>query len=86
MGRERDTVLAQKADSMFGPARPKYANGKTWRRMVQDIGFDVLHREITNDEADYVLWEHTGFPAFFEGDDAEAWFSKQAREFFEQVA
>ena len=36
---------------------------------------------ITNTEADYIIWNHTGFPDFFIG-DAESWFRNQLEELF----
>lgn len=34
---------------------------------VQSVG-RAVGVELTDDEADYILWEETGFPCFFDGD------------------
>jgi len=37
--------------------------------------YDLVRREVdpalTDAQADYILWEHTGFPSFFDGDPEE---------------
>ncbi len=37
--------------------------------------------EATDQEAGYILWNHTGFPEFFRGDSAEAYFRQQLEEY-----
>ena len=51
----------------------------TWTQMCQDEARKV-GIELTVADADWVLWEHTGFPSFYEGDDAEGYFRKQIRQ------
>ena len=38
-----------------------------------------------NDTINYILWEKTGFPCFWETDDAEACLRKQLQEFKDEV-
>lgn len=38
----------------------KKKGGKTWVELVREVFPDA-----TDDEADYILWEHTGFPSFW---------------------
>lgn len=50
---------------------------------------DLVHQEasktghvITDEAADAILWEHTGFPSFYLGDDPVEYFTNQLRDFF----
>jgi len=53
----------------------------SWRQWCQDY-LARKHKIVVGDEeADMVLFEHTGFPSFFEGGDARAWFAKQIDDF-----
>jgi hypothetical protein len=55
--------------------------------LCKEIGLVVAGRTLTDDEAGGIIWEHTGFPAFWacKGDEKpEDCFRRQLREFFEQ--
>ncbi len=48
-----------------------------------EMAQDEAHQaglELTDKQADTVLWEYTGFPSFWQGESAEAHFRKQIRE------
>lgn len=53
-----------------------------WIELVQETAkeFDI---KLTSSEADYILWEETGFPAFFDG-DPETCCREQLRKFFRE--
>jgi hypothetical protein len=53
----------------------------TWLEMVHAEAAKV-GRAITDEEANAILWNHTGFPSFFLGDSAVDYFTNQVREFF----
>ena len=53
----------------------------TWIELVRDEA-KKLKRTVTDEQADYILWEHTGFPEFWQG-DPETCCREQVREFFE---
>jgi len=53
----------------------------TWLEMVHAEAAKV-NRVVTDEQANAILWNHTGYPSFFLGDDAAAYFTNQVREFF----
>ena len=53
----------------------------TWLEMVHAEAAKV-GRTVTDEQANAILWNHTGFPSFFLGDDATAYFTNQVRDFF----
>jgi len=54
----------------------------TWRDTARGVAWE-FGRDISPEEADYLLWEHTGFPEFWNGDPG-ACCRQQLREFFAQ--
>jgi len=40
--------------------KPMEVKGKTWNDLVREVFPDA-----TDEQADYILWEHTGFPGFW---------------------
>lgn len=64
---------------------------KTGEDKVMDVGrtFGKIVREYfpdaNNDEVDFILWEKTGYPCFWETDDVEACLRKQLQEFKEVI-
>lgn len=42
----------------------------TWQDLAKDVGKE-FGKTLTNDQADYLLWNHTGFPSFWKGDPVE---------------
>ena len=54
----------------------KKKKGKTFGEVVREYFPDA-----SNDEIDFILWETTGYPSFWETDDVEACLRKQLREF-----
>lgn len=60
----------------FGQLRPVNA--------VRRIGREYRYFFITHEWAEYVLWNHTGFPTFWMDDDMPSEMEAQLREFFEQ--
>jgi hypothetical protein len=53
----------------------------TWLEMVHAEAAKV-GRTVTDEQANAILWNHTGFPSFFLGDSAVDYFTNQVREFF----
>lgn len=39
---------------------------RTWQDVVRSVAWDVLGQEISYETADWFLWEHTGFPSFWD--------------------
>ncbi len=54
--------------------------GKTFEEIVKEYFPDA-----TDDEVEYILWEKTGFPCFFETADIEACFRKQLEDLKKEV-
>ena len=56
---------------------------------MKNLTFSELVREYfpnaTQDEVDYILWEYTGFPCFWETNDTEACLRKQLQEFVDEL-
>ncbi len=55
----------------------------TWRDLARSVAWE-FGIDLSFEDADYVLWEHTGFPSFFHGDPIESC-TAQLREFFAGV-
>ncbi len=53
---------------------------QTWADLARSVAWE-FGIDLSFDEADYVLWEHTGFPSFWRGDPREC-ATEQLREFF----
>lgn len=54
--------------------------------MTEKDGISLVRRifpDISEDEAGYLLWNETGFPAFYYG-DPEVYFAAQLKEFKER--
>ncbi len=52
--------------------------------MTEQDGIALVRRIIpsaTEEEAGYILWNETGFPGFYHGDDPESCFSSQVKEY-----
>jgi len=56
----------------------------SWRQWCQDYLAKRHKISVCDEEADMVLFEHTGFPSFFEG-DAKTWFGRQIDNFVERL-
>ncbi len=54
--------------------------GLTFGEVVREYFPDA-----SDDDVDYILWEKTGYPSFWETDDTEACLRKQLQEFKEKV-
>lgn len=52
----------------------------TWVDLVHKVAKEHGQR-VSEAEADHILWEHTGFPSFWEG-DPRSHFTAQLHEFF----
>lgn len=57
----------------------------TWIQWCQGYLARVHKIGVDDEEADMVLGEHTGFPSFYVGGDAKAWFAKQIDGFVERL-
>lgn len=53
----------------------------TWRDVARGVAWEFGF-DLTDQDADYVLWEHTGFPEFWDGHPPEVC-RRQLREFFQ---
>ena len=53
----------------------------TFADVVKSVAQE-FDRTVTDADIDYILWEHTGFPAFFDGDPEEC-VRRQVKEYFE---
>lgn len=47
---------------------PFLIQGKSWLSECLEIAREVFGPEPPEDHLEYVLWEHTGYPCFFDGD------------------
>lgn len=56
------------------------SSGLTWRDLVTQVAA-LYGTKVTDDEADTILWNFTGYPAFFYGDPAKC-ATRQVNEFF----
>ena len=56
----------------------------TFKILVKDVAGDY-GRTVTDDEAAFILWNHTGFPGFFQGDPLETC-AKQIDHYFALLA
>lgn len=57
-------------------------------QIVQEEGRKT-GRDVSDADADYIVWEHTGFPCYWtkeQGNTPEEYLRTQAREFFEGLA
>lgn len=54
----------------------------SWIRLAQLVAISC-GRTITQDEADYILWEYTGFPSFWPGKPISSCI-KQLQDFFNE--
>lgn len=54
----------------------------TWRDVARGVAWE-FGRDITPTEADYLLWEETGFPSFWDGAPGDTC-RRQLREFFQR--
>lgn len=52
----------------------------TWLDLARSVAWE-FGIDLSYADADYVLWEHTGFPSFWEGDPMEC-AVKQMRTYF----
>lgn len=46
------------------------ADSYTWLDLAKEVGKE-FGKTLNDKQADYMLWEHTGFPSFFSGDPIE---------------
>ena len=53
--------------------------------LVQEVARKYGIVNLSDDMANDILWEHTGYPAFFLGSNPEAWFRIQLDDFFKRV-
>ena len=54
--------------------------------LVLEVAREYGFVEMTEESADHILWEHTGFPAFYPpGFTAEAHFRNQLHDYFASV-
>ena len=56
---------------------------RTWLDLARSVAWE-FGIDLGPDEADHVLWEYTGFPAFWSGDPIECC-TRQLREHFAAV-
>lgn len=59
------------------------SDDQTWAELARGVAeeFGLI---LSDDEVDYALWEHTGYPSFWQGDPAECC-KAQLREHFGSV-
>ena len=59
------------------------ASSQTWAELTRDVARE-FGLTLSDDEVDYALWEHTGFPYFWQGDPVECC-TAQLREHFASI-
>ena len=53
-------------------------------KIVYEVAWSRNILNLTDDNVEYILWEHTGFPGFWDGRDPEACLRRQVNEFFDE--
>ncbi len=77
--------MKKKAKDVVEQAKEKLALEKTWLQIARE---ETTGRDITDADLDGIIWEHTGFPAFWAlkpGESVEQCFRRQLREYFDAL-